>query len=182
MEFGGARRRRIHRGVFAVAVASTMGGIIVAWSQLMNRLAQKLDTQEPENDPRTGGSGRGFGRVVVTVYAILAVAATARATWQLLDHGAQAPLAYSLSLCAGIIYILATLALAKGTPRWRLIAWAAVIFELVGVVSVGVVSVVLPGNFPDATVWSGFGQGYGYVPLVLPLVGIWWLRRTHADH
>lgn len=61
MEFGGAGRRCIHRGVFAVAVASTMGGIIVAWSQLMNRLAQKLDTQEPENDPRTGAAAAGLG-------------------------------------------------------------------------------------------------------------------------
>jgi hypothetical protein len=24
-------------------------------------------------------------------------------------------------------------------------------------------------------VWSGFGAGYGYVPLVLPFLGLWWL-------
>jgi len=27
-------------------------------------------------------------------------------------------------------------------------------------------------------VWSGFGQGYGYVPLVLPFLGLLWLWRT----
>ena len=32
--------------------------------------------------------------------------------------------------------------------------------------------------FPDKTVWSHFGQGYGFVPLLLPLVGLWWIRRT----
>ena len=32
--------------------------------------------------------------------------------------------------------------------------------------------------FPDATVWSQYGLGYGFVPLVLPVVGLWWLRRT----
>jgi len=34
------------------------------------------------------------------------------------------------------------------------------------------------GDFPDETVWSQLGAGYGYVPLVLPFVGLWWLRRT----
>jgi hypothetical protein len=37
---------------------------------------------------------------------------------------------------------------------------------------------VAPEDFPKATVWSGYGSGYGFVPLVLPLVGLWWLRRT----
>ena len=34
--------------------------------------------------------------------------------------------------------------------------------------------------FPDATVWSSYGGGYGYVPLVLPVLGLLWLRRTRA--
>jgi len=27
-------------------------------------------------------------------------------------------------------------------------------------------------------VWTGFGSGYGFEPLVLPFVGLWWLRHT----
>jgi len=27
-------------------------------------------------------------------------------------------------------------------------------------------------------VWSNFGSGYLFIPLVLPIVGLWWLRRT----
>jgi hypothetical protein len=26
-------------------------------------------------------------------------------------------------------------------------------------------------------VWSGYGSGYGFVPLVLPVFGLLWLRR-----
>ncbi|WP_029069823.1 hypothetical protein [Jonesia quinghaiensis] len=148
-----------------------------SWKQ---RLERRLDTTERTVDPREGGTGRGFGRVVVTIYAILAVAATARALWQLIDHGHQAPLPYALSLLAGVVYIVATVALARSGPVARRVAWVAVLFELVGVIAVGIATVAVPGSFPDQTVWSGFGQGYGYVPLVLPFVGIWWLRRTRA--
>ena len=50
--------------------------------------------------------------------------------------------------------------------------------ELVGVLTVGVLSLVDVGEFPDETVWSAFGQGYGYIPLVLPFLGLLWLWRT----
>ena len=33
-------------------------------------------------------------------------------------------------------------------------------------------------DFPDDTVWSGFGRGYGFVPLVLPIAGLRWLIHT----
>jgi hypothetical protein len=29
-----------------------------------------------------------------------------------------------------------------------------------------------------ATVWSNFGLGYLLIPLALPIIGLWWLRRT----
>ncbi|WP_435300259.1 hypothetical protein [Timonella sp. A28] len=141
-----------------------------------SRLTDRLETQ---NAVESGtNSGRGFGRLLVAVYAILAIAATARGSWQLLDHGSEAPLAYSLSLLAGIIYVIATFALAIGTPPWRKVAWAAVLFEAVGVVGVGLSSLAVQGWFPDKTVWSQFGQGYGYIPLILPFVGMLWLWRT----
>jgi hypothetical protein len=43
---------------------------------------------------------------------------------------------------------------------------------------VGLLSFVDTDLFPDDTVWSRFGQGYGFVPLVLPVLGLLWLRRT----
>ncbi|MBO3086935.1 hypothetical protein [Cellulomonas dongxiuzhuiae] len=120
-------------------------------------------------------TGSGAGRLLVAVYGVLALAATARGLYQVGTKLDEAPVAYVLSLVAGIVYVVATFALAGDR---RTLAWAAVGFELVGVLVVGTLSMVDVGDFPDETVWSQLGAGYGYVPLVLPFVGLWWLRRT----
>ncbi|WP_265523701.1 hypothetical protein [Oerskovia flava] len=125
-------------------------------------------------------TGTGFGRLLVAVYGIFAIAATARASVQLLRDWHEAPLAYGLSAFAAVVYVLATVALARPGPRWRAVAWAAVGVELVGVLAVGAFSLVEPDAFGRATVWSGFGIGYGLVPLVLPVVGLTWLWRTRS--
>lgn len=122
----------------------------------------------------------GPGRVLIAVYAIFALSATARAGVQITSRFAEAPVPYALSGLAGVVYILATIGLAGSGPGARRLAWAAVVFELVGVLVVGTLSVLDAADFPDDTVWSAFGRGYGFIPLVLPLVGLWWLRRTRA--
>lgn len=129
----------------------------------------------PADAARPRPTGTGPGRLVVAVYGILALAATARGVYQVATKLDEAPVAYLLSLAAGVVYLVATFALATGR---RTLAWVTVTVELVGVLTVGVLSLVDVGDFPDETVWSGFGQGYGYVPLVLPVVGLWWLWRT----
>lgn len=120
----------------------------------------------------------GPGRVLVAIYGVFALSATARAGVQIATSFGDAPLAYSLSALAGAVYIVATVALARGARR---VALAACGFELLGVLTVGTLSVVDGEAFPDATVWSDFGQGYGYVPLVLPVVGLWWLLRARPS-
>ncbi|MDN5743973.1 MAG: hypothetical protein L0H31_02500 [Nocardioidaceae bacterium] len=126
-------------------------------------------------DVRTGA---GPGRVVVAVYAVLALAATGRSVLQLTQYFDRAPLAYVLSALAAVIYIVATLALAKGGPTGARIATGAILVEAIGVLSVGTLSYLVPELFPDKTVWSHYGSGYGYAPLVLPFVGLWWIRRV----
>lgn len=117
-----------------------------------------------------------MGRLLTFVYGVFALSATARATVQIFTKFDTAPLAYLLSLLAALIYILATIGLARGA-RGRRLALVCVSIELVGVLVVGAVSLALPDAFPDATVWSEFGQGYGYVPLVLPFLGLAYLLR-----
>ncbi len=116
-------------------------------------------------------------QVLVAVYAVFALAAGARSVVQLLTKGDEAPLAYTLSLLAAVIYLVATLALRRTTARAHRVAFAACAFELVGVLTVGALTVLDPELFPDQTVWSTFGAGYGFVPLVLPMAGLWWLVR-----
>jgi len=131
-------------------------------------------------DAAPRSTSEGFGRLVVFVYGLLALAATARALSQIITRFDEAPLAYSLSLFSGLVYLLATVALARSTGRWRTVAWVAISIELVGVLAVGALSLAAPQDFPDATVWSQFGAGYGYVPLVLPVVGLVLLWRTRG--
>ena len=131
--------------------------------------------------PAPGGArstGSGFGRVLVLVYGIFAVSATARASIQLLRDWHEAPIAYGLSALAAVVYVVATVALARGSRTSRSVAWTAVSVELVGVLAVGAWSLLDPAAFPEATVGSDFGIGYGFVPLVLPVVGLTWLWRT----
>jgi hypothetical protein len=123
--------------------------------------------------PRSTASGP--GRLLVAVYGILALAATARGLYQVSSKLDEAPVAYALSLVSGIVYVVATIALAKD---WRTVAWWAVGIEMVGVLTVGLLSLTVVDDFPDQTVWSAFGQGYGYVPVVLPFLGLLWLWRT----
>ncbi len=131
---------------------------------------------EPARSERTTRSGP--GRILIAVYGLFALSAGARAGLQLLTRFAEAPLAYLLSAAAAVIYLVATITLALGSRASRRIAWAAVGTELIGVLTIGTLSLVDPAAFPHATVWSGFGIGYAFVPLVLPILGLIWLYRT----
>jgi cytochrome bd-type quinol oxidase subunit 2 len=111
------------------------------------------------------------------VYAIFALAATARAGVQIATKFAEAPVAYLLSALAAVIYVAATIALARSNRRAALLCCS---IELAGVLVVGTLSLLDRAAFPDATVWSLYGIGYGLVPLVLPVLGLLWLRRTSA--
>ncbi|MGN8553979.1 UNVERIFIED_CONTAM: hypothetical protein OHV15_15475 [Microbacterium sp. SLM126] len=121
----------------------------------------------------------GIGRVLVIVYGIMALAATGRSFVQIVERYEEAPLAYTLSALSAVVYIVATLALVfAGSRGWYLVAWIAIVFELVGVLVVGALSLALPELFAHPSVWSWFGFGYVFVPLVLPFFGLWWLM-TH---
>jgi hypothetical protein len=127
-------------------------------------------------EPRSTASGP--GRLLVAVYAVFALAATSRAGFQLATDFSRAPLAYLLSAFSGIVYVVATVALASRGRTARRVALVACSVELAGVLAIGTASILAPHDFPRATVWSGYGSGYGFVPLVLPVIGLWWLRRT----
>ncbi|MFF3667681.1 hypothetical protein [Microtetraspora malaysiensis] len=116
----------------------------------------------------------GPGRVLVALYGVFALAASARAGVQIATRFHEAPLAYLLSALAAVVYIVLTVALARGDRR---LALAACLVELTGVLVVGTLSLVDAAAFPHATVWSGYGAGYLFVPLILPVLGLFWLRR-----
>lgn len=128
----------------------------------------------------------GPGRMLVAVYGLLGLAATGRSIMQIAQTWPDQHLPYWLSAVAAVVYLVATVALARGDRASARVALATISFELFGVIAVGIWSYadkaafVAQGSAGDTTVWSKFGQGYGYVPLILPLLGLWWLRRHHA--
>ncbi|WP_308468318.1 hypothetical protein [Rathayibacter soli] len=129
----------------------------------------------------------GWGRVLVLVYGVLALAATGRSVFQIIDRFGEAPVAFSLSALSALVYIVATIALITPGRTWYRVAWITISFELAGVLIVGALSVFAPDVLGastadafgrDSTVWSVFGMGYLFIPLVLPILGITWLA-TH---
>ena len=51
-------------------------------------------------------TSRGFGRVLVAVYGLFALAATARSAVQIATKFHEAPLAYLLSAFAAVVYVV----------------------------------------------------------------------------
>mgnify|MGYP001078122577 CR=1 FL=1 len=149
----------------------------------MDGTAKPTGAKAPERNPDGTGTAAaesvstGPGRGLVSVYAFFSLAAGARAGWQLVTRFAEAPVAYSLSAFAALVYIILTVALLRGARRTALVAC---LIELTGVLVVGTFSLFVPEAFPRATVWSTYGSGYLFIPLVLPVLGLYWLLRNRA--
>lgn len=127
-------------------------------------------------------SGRGsvLGSVLRSLYLLFTVAAGGRSVVQWLDDPGRAPFAYALSTVALGVYAAGYLVLRRedhGPRARRLLAVLAAV-ELGGVLVVGTLSVLAPGLFADSTVWSGYGAGYGFVPLLIPVLLLGWLHRS----
>ncbi|WP_375488482.1 hypothetical protein [uncultured Jatrophihabitans sp.] len=120
----------------------------------------------------------GPGRLLTFFYGLLAVAATGRSVFQLATMFSRAPTAYLLSTLAAVIYVVAFAAIITGR---RGVAIAACTAELIGVVVVGTLSLLVRHDFPDSTVWSDYGSGYGGLPAVLPILALIYLRRSSPE-
>nr|WP_225957551.1 hypothetical protein [Amycolatopsis lexingtonensis] len=106
------------------------------------------------------------------------MAATSRAGVQIGTKFHEAPLAYLLSAFAAVVYIVATIALARRGDGWWRVALVACSIELLGVLTIGTLSLVDAAAFRHPTVWSVYGEGYLFIPLVLPVIGLYWLRKS----
>jgi hypothetical protein len=127
----------------------------------------------------TSSLATGVGRVLIAVYGILALAATGRSVVQIAEKFSFAPFSYVLSAVAAVVYILAMIALIVPGRAWYRVACVTIVFEMTGVLVVGTLSLIDPRLFPDLTIWSYYGMGYAFAPLVLPIAGLWWLRKHH---
>ncbi|MFF8291819.1 hypothetical protein ACF068_21655 [Streptomyces sp. NPDC016309] len=121
---------------------------------------------------------RGPGMLLVWLYGVMSVGAVSRSVLQIATEFGRAPLAYSLSALAAVVYVFITYTLVRGGETARRAALVCCAAELVGVLTVGTWTLADPGAFPDATVWSDYGYGYVFIPVLLPVTGILWLRKA----
>ncbi|GAA2593195.1 hypothetical protein GCM10010304_43370 [Streptomyces roseoviolaceus] len=122
----------------------------------------------------------GPGTLLVWLYGVMVVGAVSRSAYQIATEFDRAPLAYALSAVAGLVYGFITYSLVRGGETARRAALVCCVAELVGVLTVGTWTLAEPSAFPDATVWSDFGMGYLFIPVVLPLSAIYWLRASRS--
>lgn len=115
-------------------------------------------------------------KVLLAFYALFTLAAGARAAVQLATDAGAAPVAYALSAVAAVTYALGWYAIREASVGHTGFASVMLWVELGGVLTVGTLSLVQRHWFPDASVWSDYGIGYGFVPAVLPVAGLLWLR------
>ncbi|WP_199832262.1 hypothetical protein [Streptomyces pactum] len=122
----------------------------------------------------------GPGILLVWLYGVMVVGAVSRSAYQIATEFDRAPLPYTLSAVAGVVYGFITYTLVRGGETARKAALVCCAAELVGVLTVGTWTLVEPSAFPDATVWSDYGMGYLFIPVLLPLSAVYWLRRART--
>ncbi|MFR9799316.1 hypothetical protein ACL02U_25995 [Streptomyces sp. MS06] len=120
----------------------------------------------------------GPGLLLVWLYGVMVVGAVSRSVYQIATDFDRAPLAYSLSAVAGVVYGFITYSLVRGGETARRAARVCCAAELAGVLAVGTWTLVEPSAFPDATVWSDYGMGYLFIPVLLPVSALYWLRKS----
>ncbi|MFI0239464.1 hypothetical protein [Streptomyces sp. NPDC016845] len=139
------------------------------------------NTGNAEETDKSVGSRRltsGPGTLLVWLYGVMVVGAVSRSVFQIATDFGKAPLAYSLSAVAGVVYGFITYSLVRGGETARKAARVCCAAELVGVLAVGTWTLVEPSAFADSTVWSDYGMEYLFIPVLLPVSALFWLRRA----
>jgi len=119
---------------------------------------------------------RGDSQVaLLAAYSILALAAVGRSTYELIFKFDDAPVPYTFSVIAAAIYLVAVWAIWRGDALGVKVGKVACTIELVGVLAIGTLTTLGDSAFDVGTVWSFYGLDYGWLPLVVPALALWWL-------
>ncbi|MFY9487238.1 MAG: hypothetical protein WAP35_00880 [Solirubrobacterales bacterium] len=141
-------------------------------------------SQTPDRDPQVQPAPRIRGdaqTALLAGYALLAFAAIGRSTYELVAKFDEAPLAYSLSTFAAVVYCVGVWGIARADKLALRVARVSVTFELAGVLIVGTLTAIDSSAFPEGTVWTLYGRDYGWLPLIVPVLALWWLSRQHPE-
>ena len=118
--------------------------------------------------------------LLVWLYGVMVVGAVSRSVVQISTEFDSVPLAYSLSAVAGVVYGFITYSLVRGGGDGPQGGAGVLRRRVLGVLTVGRGTLVEPSAFPDATVWSDYGMGYLFIPVMLPISAMYWLGRARG--
>lgn len=114
-------------------------------------------------------------RGLALLYLFWAIALCSRAVWQYVTRDGDLTPTH-LSMVAGLIY-LAIVGWAWRGHRTALVAGLTI--EIIGVITISIGECYWP--LPYASAWSGFGSGYLWMPLILPILGLIQLIRSPTE-
>jgi hypothetical protein len=132
--------------------------------------------EAPPHESRIRGDAQ---TALLAAYGILAFAAVGRSSYELVAKFDEAPVAYLLSAFAAVVYCVAVWGIARADRLAVRVARISCTFELIGVLVVGTLTTIDSSAFPTGTVWSLYGRDYGWLPLVMPVLALWWLSKQH---
>lgn len=139
------------------------------------------DEQQPDRaqpHPELRGDAQ---TALLAAYSILAFAAVGRSTYELIFKFDEAPVPYTFSVIAALIYLVACWAIWRGDALGVKVGKVACSFELIGVLTIGTLTTIGERAFDVGTVWSYYGRDYGWLPLVVPALALWWLFKQEPD-
>jgi hypothetical protein len=136
-----------------------------------------MDTVQPTQPE----ASRGATDALAFFYGLWAFSALGRSSYEyLFKPNIPTYLPAHLSTFVGVLYIFIIVGLRRRGPRWWWATLALLTVELAGVLVVGTIDVIWR-PFPYATVWSNYGIGYFFMPLVLPFIGLAYLLRKQTS-
>lgn len=142
-------------------------------------MPEKPDASRSSSAPGASVDDRpralGLGRLVMVAFWGVGLWLTGAALADLFTHGEGPRGPEILALVAGVVYLLAALALTHNGRRMRIIGWACIGATIAAPILFAVAGVGLPQLAEPRSAWTGFGSDFFYLPLLVSVIGCVWM-------
>ena len=117
----------------------------------------------------------GPGRLVMAAFWGIGIWTSSVAVVDLLDHREASWWPHLCALLAGIIYLLAAIALTHNGRRMRILGWACIGTTIMVPILVSISGIGRAYPNGPRTLWAAFGSDFFYLPLLVSVIGAAWM-------